>query len=475
MKLSGGSGGSHSAGGRRDGAAHRPAPAERKQERPARTQPERRQDRAPERPAENYAGGRDSRPPKSKWAVGAQRFAVILCVLLAILALSVGAYMIWEKPPEPERPGLSTPEPTPEETPVHTDKPVPTATPEPTPEPSPTETPVPSTGSYTFLLVGMDKVGYNTDTIMVGKIDTDKHTIDVVSLPRDTLVNIPYETKKINTLYAIGVNNKKGGVASLKAGIRDMLGFEVDFYAVIDLRAFVEIVDAIGGVYYDVPLDMSYHDPAQDLDIEIKKGYQWLSGEEALKVVRFRSGYASADIGRIGTQQDFLKSVASQIISLGNIPNLTKLVDIVTEYVDTDLEAANISYFARHLLLCKPENIRFHTMPGNYGAIIGGWSYVAVDINGWLEMVNTYLNPYTDPVTTANVNLLTYRNGGFYSTVGYVSGGEDSFLTYDEYLIRIGLKSPTPSPEPTTEPEPESDPDPVPTDDNGEDEAGEDG
>ena len=125
-------------------------------------------------------------------------------------------------------------------------------------------------------------------------------------------------------------------------------------------------MDAIGGVDYNVPVNMNYYDPTQDLYINIAAGEQHLTGEEALKVVRFRSGYASADIGRIGTQQDFLKSVASQMLTLGNIPNLPTFIDIFEEYVETNMTTANLAYFARQFLMCKSEDINFHTLPGKH-------------------------------------------------------------------------------------------------------------
>lgn len=139
-------------------------------------------------------------------------------------------------------------------------------------------------------------------------------------------------------------------------------------------------------------------------------------------------GYATADIGRIGTQQDFLKSVASQMLTLGNIPNLPTFIDIFVNNVDTNLSAENIAFFARQFLQCKSEDIHFYTLPGNYGDSVKGLSYVSINIDEWLQMVNDYLNPYDKDVTEANVNILVHSyTSGFYSTTGYIAGGADSF------------------------------------------------
>ena len=368
------------------------------------------------------------RGPKKRSKAG-KAAAVAVCVVLILVFGAVAWYIAWEKPPE--RPGGGLVDPTYEST-----NPEDGGSPDATAEPTVSPAEDPNAGApaslnenmYTFLVVGLDQVSNSTDTMMVGRIDTANHTIDVVSLPRDTLVNVSWSVKKINTLYSADINTGGNGIDGLLDGLKDILGFQIDCYAVVDLTAFVELVDAIGGVDYNVPVNMNYYDPTQDLYINIPAGEQHLDGEEALKVVRFRSGYASADIGRIGTQQDFLKSVASQMLTLGNIPNLPTFIDIFEEYVVTNMSASNLAFFARQFLLCKSEDINFHTLPGNYGDSIKGLSYVSINISEWLEMVNTYLNPYDQDVTEANVNILTHSSStGFYSTTGYVAGGVDSF------------------------------------------------
>ncbi len=375
-------------------------------------------------PSERDAG----RGPKKRSKAG-KAAAVVVCVVLILVFGAVAWYIAWEKPPE--RPGGGLVDPTYEST-----NPEDGGSPDATAEPTVSPTEDPNAGApaslnenmYTFLVVGLDQVSNSTDTMMVGRIDTENHTIDVVSLPRDTLVNVSWSVKKINTLYSADINTGGNGIDGLLDGLKDILGFQIDCYAVVDLTAFVELVDAIGGVDYNVPVNMNYYDPTQDLYINIPAGEQHLDGEEALKVVRFRSGYASADIGRIGTQQDFLKSVASQMLTLGNIPNLPTFIDIFEEYVVTNMSASNLAFFARQFLLCKSEDINFHTLPGNYGDSIKGLSYVSINISEWLEMVNTCLNPYDQDVTEANVNILTHSSStGFYSTTGYVAGGVDSF------------------------------------------------
>ena len=367
---------------------------------------------------------REAAPGKGrKAAKRGSKAAIVICVILVLVFGAVAAYMIWEKPPE--RPGSGLVDPiAPSVSPTGDASVSPSV--EPTEDPNAGAPASLNENMYTFLVVGLDKVGYNTDTMMVGRLDTETHEINVVSIPRDTMVNVSWSVKKVNTLYAADINSGGNGIDGLMDGLKDILGFEIDCYAVVDLDAFVQLVDAIGGVDYDVPVDMNYYDPTQDLYISIPAGEQHLSGEEALKVVRFRSGYANADIGRIDTQQDFLMSVASQMLTLGNIPNLPTFIDIFVNNVDTNLSAENIAFFARQFLLCKSEDIHFFTMP-YYGDSVKGLSYVSIDIDEWLKMVNDCLNPYDQDVTEANVNILTHSSSGFYSTTGYIAGGPDSF------------------------------------------------
>lgn len=211
---------------------------------------------------------REATPGKGrKAAKRGSKAAIVICVILVLVFGAVAAYMIWEKPPERQGGGLVDPI-------------APSVSPsgdEQSPEPSVEPTEDPNAGApaslnenmYTFLVVGLDKVGYNTDTMMVGRLDTETHEINVVSIPRDTMVNVSWSVKKVNTLYAADINSGGNGIDGLMDGLKDILGFEIDCYAVVDLDAFVQLVDAIGGVDYDVPVDMNYYDPTQDLYISI--------------------------------------------------------------------------------------------------------------------------------------------------------------------------------------------------------------
>ncbi len=326
---------------------------------------------------------------------------IILAVIIVLIIAAVAAYFIWEEAPATADEKHQAEE----ETAVEETEP--TATPEPTSVLDSAVAPANERedGVYTILLVGEDMWTGHTDTILVGKIDTNKHTMDFVSIPRDTLLNMDGDMRKINAVYYNATQLEKDGMEALVSKVKDLIGFEVDCYAKIDLNAFVEIVDAVGGIDYYLDEPLYYDDVWQDMYIDLPAGEAHLSGKEAMALVRYRAGYASADIGRIDVQHKFLEACLDQFISLGNIPNIGKVMDILSESLDTDLSIQNIAYFIRQGLMCDTESIRFATMP-NAAKTLGGYSYAVIVLGDWVKMINEYINPYVQEITSADLNIM---------------------------------------------------------------------
>ena len=341
----------------------------------------------------------------------------VVLIILFLLAAAVIVYFLWERAPEvagskAERTTAAVEGSFAEATAAPTEEAAPTPTPGPTPEPTPepireiAPTTVRQDGVFTILLVGEDQSSGNTDTVLVGKIDTNAHKMDFVSIPRDTLLNMDGDIRKINCVYYKARERGADPAKELKDKVTELIGFEVDCYAVINLQAFVDAVDAVGGIDYTVQQEVWMDDVWQDLFTYIPAGEQHLDGYHAMCLVRYRAGYADADLGRIEIQHDFLKSAAKQMISLGNIPNLRKVISILSENIDTDLSASNIAYFARQALLCKEENINFYTVPTAAKTLGEGYSYAVILVYQWVPMINDYLNPYEEPITMNNINVM---------------------------------------------------------------------
>lgn len=258
-------------------------------------------------------------------------------------------------------------------------------------------------GIYNVLVVGTDKVGLNTDTIMVMSLDSINNRANVMSIPRDTMSNVKRSVKKINSAYGIGAKDGKGNIDNLKKEVSYLLGFEVDNYVVVNLVAFEEIIDEIGGVTIDVPREMNYDDPYQDLHIHIDEGEQHLNGQEAIGFCRYRSGYAEGDIGRVKAQQLFIEAVAKQLASPSTLTKVPALAEIVLRNMDTDLTNGEIVWFAKEALnVDMSTNLNMFILPGE-GRYVNRLSYYLPDGEEILKIVNEYFNPYEEPITELNV------------------------------------------------------------------------
>ncbi len=319
---------------------------------------------------------------------------------------------------------------------------------------------------YTVLILGRDTGGGgNTDTMLLASYDVTNQKATVMSIPRDTMVNIPYDIKRINAVYNYNGQGEKG-IKALYKEISQLVGFEPDYQVIVEWEAVGKIVDAMGGVYYDVPRDMNYDDRFQDLHIHQAKGYRLLSGDDAMQVLRYRHdngnkrGYADGDIGRIATQQGLLKAMVQQLLQLKNIGKVQELAKVFQECVETDLSFQNILWFAKSAYLggLKVDDVNFVTMPGNYNAsaysrtVGNNQSYVTPYAKQLLELVNNELSPFKEVFTLKDLDIMSVnRDGSLSSTTGYV---EDR-------------KAASPPVRPVKDPEPAEEEDPPETDENG--------
>lgn len=278
--------------------------------------------------------------------------------------------------------------------------------------------------TWTFLLAAEDQVSGSTDTIMVCTYDTVNQAIGLVSLPRDTLVDRrvgPYHYHKLNAAYPNGnlAFPPDGGTAELMEAAGEVLGIPIDHYILVDTKIFVEIVDAVGGVDFDVPVYMNYDAPDQDLHIHFQPGMQHLTGQQALEVVRCRKNsdgpgeyphniydaYPDADVGRTRTQQEMVKTIAKKVLS--NPQKVGDYVEIFSQYVKTDLTLGNLLWFVEPALKFDFGSLTTATLPGNGSKSYGGVSSVyELDREESLEIINDCLNPYTTDVTPDMTRML---------------------------------------------------------------------
>lgn len=275
---------------------------------------------------------------------------------------------------------------------------------------------------YTFLVIGRDTGGGgNTDTVLLAAYDISKQEMNVLSIPRDTMVNVSWDVKKINSVYNVYGGGDKG-IEALGKEMAQLVGFVPDFQVVLEWKAVGELVDALGGVSYDVPRNMKYDDPTQNLHINIKKGLQKLTGAQAMQVVRFRdgpNGYNNGDLGRIETQQGFLKAVIEQCLSVSNVTRINELTKVFKNNVTTNLEISDIAWFGEKAIVggLKTENVHFYTMPCTSGGV---WSrsysqklsYVLPKTDELVALVNERFNPYRDALHKNELDIMFVNSDG---------------------------------------------------------------
>ena len=210
-----------------------------------------------------------------------------------------------------------------------------------------------------------------TDTIMVVKYSPQTQQASMLSIPRDSFVGDNRETAsawdKINSKYQISPQSTLDAVNKLT-------GLNVKYYLTVDTKALRDLVDAIGGVYFDVPIKMDYDDVTQDLFIHLDAGYQLLNGQQAEWVVRFRHNnngtsysteYGDNDLGRMKTQREFIKVVLNQTMKPSNITKINQLIDIAKTEVETNLSWDVIKNYIPALLEFNADNLRSGQLPGS--------------------------------------------------------------------------------------------------------------
>ena len=245
-------------------------------------------------------------------------------------------------------------------------------------------------GRSTILLCGTDEDGTRTDTILLLTLDRSEGSVRLLSIPRDTYAPA-YYVPKINSAYgAVGGGEK--GMEQLMEQVKNVVGFMPDGYALVNLSAFVEAVDLLGGLDFDVPMDMDYDDPDQNLFIHLKAGEQHLTGEQLMWVVRFRSGYANADIGRTEVQRAVMKTAMKQWLRPKTLAALPGLWRIYQENLTTDLSVRNIVWMARVLLKGMSGDIEANVLPG-YATMAGDASVYMIDTYAASAILPDY-SPY---------------------------------------------------------------------------------
>lgn len=211
-----------------------------------------------------------------------------------------------------------------------------------------------------------------TDTIMIASYNPNTQKANLLSIPRDTFTgknkSKATASQKINSLYNINKNPEK----TLKA-VNEITGLDITNYVVVKNEALIKLVDAIGGIQYNVPINMDYDDPTQNLHIHLTAGTQTINGEKAEWLLRFRHNnngtsysteYGDNDFGRMRTQRDFIGEVLKQTLKPSNIFKVGQILEIAHQNVDTNMELSYIKDYIPYAVEFNTENLQTATLPG---------------------------------------------------------------------------------------------------------------
>ena len=294
-----------------------------------------------------------------------------------------------------------------------------------------------------------------TDTIMVASYNPNTQKANLLSIPRDTFTgknkSRATASQKINALYNINKNPEK----TLEA-VNELTGLDIQYYVVVKTEALIEVVDAIGGVEFDVPIDMKYDDPTQDLHIDLKAGLQKLDGDKAEQLLRWRhsnskngvmttypSEYGNDDFGRMRTQRDFIVATMKQTLKPGNIFKIGQLLEIANKNVETNIELSLAKDYVPYAVEFNTDDIKTAVLPGTTPDVkeTNGVSIFVVNKTEAKELINSMFyeeeNNDSESNTTNSIEGNSTSNSSTNSTTNSTSNKTSTNTQSSQITIEL--------------------------------------
>ena len=324
-------------------------------------------------------------------------------------------------------------------------------------------------GEYLVLLVGVDKNSADdentdftrTDTIMLLSANSKTGEMKLLSIPRDSRIKIRDKFDKVNHAHAFG------GIELTMQTLRNFLGLDIDYYVQINYQALINIVDALGGVDYDVPEGV-YVDKGA---VQIEPGENHLDGNEVMWLLRTRNIYNNGDIGRVNTQQQFVKSMVDEMVKKSKNINMMTFVTNYLRYVKTNLPMGAMMDLAGNINNFSSDKMDTMTVPG-MEQTINGTSYWIPDYKKTWDIVDKNYGNF-------KLENWSKENSGYeeYEQIDQIDdqSGESGIEIKEEKQEEINLpetqtipvqneqnNTPAPQPAPTPAPAPAPEPNPAP-------------
>ena len=235
---------------------------------------------------------------------------------------------------------------------------------------------------------------FRSDVIMLLTVDFENKTVDLISVPRDTYAAI-YNVDghfKINAAFAKGGSAAGDGFAYAMNTVSNLLGVPIQYYAGVNMAGMKAVVDAMGGVDYDVDLRIVLNGRV------LEKGMQHLNGQQVLDYCRARKGYGT-DLNRADRQQRMLFAIFNQLKSKNQLVNLPNVYLGVKDYVNTNLNFEQIAALSMFALDFDTANLRRHTLEGEYisGTPYNGASFYVLYNNKLQELIKSVFGITIEP------------------------------------------------------------------------------
>ncbi len=242
-----------------------------------------------------------------------------------------------------------------------------------------------------FLVLVGDKTSGNTDSMMIANYNPDTKQISIVTIPRDTHVKLRNNIlPKINAAYAAGGREHDGAMYAAEI-VSNLTGININYYVHINISSIKKITDMLGGVSFDVPADLRYRDPTQDLYINLKKGYQLLDGDKVEQLLRFRKPnerlysreelkelrkfYDGSDIKRTEMQVKFIKEFMGQKLNIQYLPKFNSVINYAFENIITNMTLSDALKLTSGVINISAANFNSFRLDGEDKIINGGWFY----------------------------------------------------------------------------------------------------
>lgn len=287
-----------------------------------------------------------------------------------------------------------------------------------------------------ILVVGVDVSQTLTDVIMVACVDHEKNSVSILQIPRDTFIGTDIPTGKINAVYG---NPKKGEakINALRRRVSNYLGIPLDQYVIFTIQGFKNVVDAIGGVEINITQKngIKVERFATGEQYTLGPGWVTLDGEKAEGFVRKRygseAGYGLGDISRVQQQRIFYAALFKKLKTM-NFGQVTKIATSCYKEVGTSMSVGQILGYAKELQGLNFDQVKMYTIPGQF-CNYKGLSYYSIHKSEYVELFNTFFNPYGAPITASGIKIRELHTEIGQATTGSVvkDGGSISEIIED--------------------------------------------